>query len=248
MTLEEFMEEFDRAEGEIEKPILIRLQQFVDSKFSRRKLNAKLTARRGSATHDNTRGHVFLTDLLRNALYLTHHFAHEIAWDQGTPSDGEVLPEGANIIANFLVKVLNECLALKASPERFPSSSAREAFLTKIEAFCSSLEILEEIVEQKLSASWHIHNTDLHLIEEISIPEADPAKIRSLLRATKPPIFHPDRRDAKNPWNNWLDNSAAPVPDWIAIQQKIPRVGDLMNRKKVHEYDILEADVDEVSS
>lgn len=53
---------------------------------------------------------------------------------------------------------------------------------------------------------------------------------------------HPHTRGAKNPENKWLNESAKPAPDCIAAQL-IPRVGDVIGLKELHEYDALGQDM-----
>ncbi|KAH6714456.1 hypothetical protein BKA61DRAFT_605304 [Leptodontidium sp. MPI-SDFR-AT-0119] len=60
------------------------------------------------------------------------------------------------------------------------------------------------------------------------------------------PAFLPDKLHGKHPWNNWLDNSAQSAAGWVAIQQKIPKVGEKLMRKIVLLYEVVQEQFDEV--
>jgi hypothetical protein len=190
----------------------------------------------------------FLVSLVRDLFYLMYLVGHEITQNI-TKSDGDVLPRNVNEIANFLSQVLDQCRRLHAAPDLFPSQTTRAAFLTKIGSLCSILESLDTIFDQQRSFRCHQGHEMLHYIGlvEADLEEMDLAEVKSSLLQAKWPMFHPHRPDAKHPWNNWLDNSAKAAPEWIAIQQKIPRFGDRMNKKKYLEYDTIESVVEEVS-
>ncbi|KAG4435446.1 hypothetical protein IFR05_009067 [Cadophora sp. M221] len=59
------------------------------------------------------------------------------------------------------------------------------------------------------------------------------------------PDFLPDKLHGKHPWNNWLDNSAQSPAGWVAIQQKIPKVGEKLMRKIVLLYEVVQEEFDE---
>jgi hypothetical protein len=179
--------------------------------------------------------------LLRDIFYLVFLIGHEITTDTTTKSVDDELPQDANVIANFLGEALDECRRLLAAPGLFPSRSQQKAFLKKVASLCPIIESIGEIEKQNRSSMRRVLSRDPNSIALMCSdnPDNDPTESGSL---------HPDARDAKNPWNNWLDNSANATPGWIAIQQKIPRVGDVLNRKKGYDYDALEASIEEVSS
>jgi hypothetical protein len=144
------------------------------------------------------------------------------------------------IIAGFLESLLEECQRLLATPSLFPANCSRVDFLTKVASLCPIIANIEEILEERDSSLQHILNPDLANIELFGTdyPRDDPEKLSQLVPEL--PLFHPDRPDAKNPWNNWLDNSALAADGWIAIQQKVPRIGHAMNLRKIYDYDALE--------
>lgn len=239
------MERLDRA---FKVPLVGQFQNFLESKFKSVTSNAlaKLT---GAAKASKPRDRDFLVNLLGNIFFLVHLIGHEIIPMSPTSIGDTDLPHDATVIAKFLGEVLNECRRLIADPKLFPSRSLRKAFLTKIASLRPVISILIKMHKQSRTVYWYVMNRDLQFMEEIG-PDYlanGRAKPRSLL-TMKIPLFHPDKPDGKNPWNNWLDNSAVPAPGWIAIQQKIPRIGDVLNRKKIYDYDALEASVEEVSS
>lgn len=168
----------DRA---IEEPILLQFQKFVVS----------------SASCKMPRDREFLTKLIRDAFYLVFLVGHKIAADVTAKRKDDELSQDVNVIANFLVRVLNECRRLEAFPDRCLTPSTKEAFLTKIGSLCSVIRSIGEIAEQNDTFMWHAWNRDIQLQKHLHL---DPYNDR-------PQLFHPDRKDAKNPWNTWLDNS-----------------------------------------
>ena len=163
------------------------------------------------------------------------------------------MPQDINVIANCLGEALKECRKLKDAPHLFPSPSMREAFLAKIASLCSTVTSICENEKKKSNCLWHAWRKDLIFIELLGTdyPNKDRIKVLSLMPKTAAP-GHPDRMDANaiSPWNNWLNNSANTPPGapWVAIHQKMPRLGVLLMTNKVEEYDALEASVADVSS
>ena len=196
------------------------------------------------------RDKTFLSDLQRNIYILVFLIGHEIATDTTAKTEDDVLPQNIIVIANFLGEALDECRRLLDAPWLCSSGSQRERFLENIATLRPIIASIGEIDTQNRSSLRHILSRDMRNIPlmDSDYPDDDRGAKLRLLVTQSPPPFHPQSRFAKNPWNNWLDNSASSNPGWVAIQQKIPRIGDVLNRKKVYDYDALEASLEIVSS
>ena len=157
-------------------------------------------------------------EILAELYYLVFRIGHEVIINSTTMTDDDQLPQDANEIANFLVTIFDECRHLNASPESFPSQGIREAFLTKVESLCETLESIDEMIEQQNNVQWTFRCVDL---AGVIVPKDDPAKLRSLVRNKIWPLFHPHRPFAKNPWSNWLDRLRKTVrSEWVSIQRQ----------------------------
>jgi hypothetical protein len=132
------------------------------------------------------------------------------------------LEQDLDITAENLYQVIHQCYRLKAISELSPSAEKRDEIL-KIFSQVEQIIIKARAMTAEMEPENPSRKAKLSLVKEM-------------------PAFHPDKSGAKNPWNNWLDNSAAALPKWLPIQQKIPRVGDLIMRKIIREYQYIEAD------
>jgi hypothetical protein len=155
------------------------------------------------------------------------------------------LSNNGTFIAKQLDEVMHQCQRLEATPELFPTSAIKEAFLLRIAQLSSLLTTIDEIVKQKhefeFKASASIGSMERPFTNEVLV------KNGRLPISTEVPHFLPDKVDAQPPWNNWLGNSAKPVHGWIGLEQKIPRVGDRLNRLKTNMYETVRKIFEEVS-
>jgi hypothetical protein len=140
--------------------------------------------------------------------------------------------------------IMQHCRRLREHPRLFPSESLKNAFLYKIkkvnDSFHSLVEIATGYDELLQSVCQPITNMEQTISNEVNGTTSSWPKLSDSLGNVSPkiPEFLPDRAgNRKGPWSNWLENSAAPQDGWIAIQQKIPRVGDKLMRQICLLYD-----------
>lgn len=149
------------------------------------------------------------------------------------------LPPSAIRIADLFRKLMAQCRRLKASPELFPSPGSRKNFFQKVAILSTFMGNLAKIFAEydKFQRDAYKPIVDMKQPLTIAVNSGEQAtpETGSTVRAI--PVFLQHKENAKNPWNNWLDNSANPMPGWIAIQQKIPRTGDKLIRQITQLYD-----------
>jgi hypothetical protein len=177
----------------------------------------------------------FVEALASDLFYWAYRTGHELS--QIAELDRALTP-GAIKVVDFLRHTIAQSRRLQRSPDLFPSSIIRDNFLSLVAKLSDQLATIGETVlklrSQQNKPSKTKRRTDQNGNDEpINMVENVPA-------------FSPDRPDGKHPWNNWLDNSARSVPGWVAIQQKIPRYGDRMNRRLALSYDAVERDFEKV--
>lgn len=173
---------------------------------------------------------------------LTHFSVHAVLYLPEAVVDSK-LGSGNNYLEarvpsemKHLQEVIKQCHRLKNSPELFPSVSIQKIFLVKAAQVSKVLKNLRNIVAREND----IRKAEANLL----VWTPSPANVAH----TELPEFLPDRPDRPKPWNAWLDNSIKPIKGWIALQQRIPRVGDFMNLRKTILYDQKEIEFREVTT
>jgi hypothetical protein len=157
-----------------------------------------------------------------------------------------LLSYNGSLLAKRLDGVMDQCHRLQAAPHLIPSSSMRDSFFTKIAHLSSLLEIVTEIASRKVAferaTSYPISSIERpftnQLLTEIGAPSI----------VVEPPVLHPNKVGALKPWNTWLNNHVVDryVAGWIAIEQRIPRIGDRLTRMLSNMYDAIQEIFQEV--
>jgi hypothetical protein len=112
---------------------------------------------------------------------------------------------------------MHEYRRLKNAPHLFPTELLKQKFLANIAALAEIMANMEEALimfsgmDQDLEAP----------IDEVRQPMTEESVANGRiyhweLKKYRLPPFFPDMMNGKNPWNNWLDNSAKSLPGWIA--------------------------------
>jgi hypothetical protein len=170
----------------------------------------------------------FLEALIRDMLVLTYLASRELPKMTMLNMD-ETLPRDATILATNLREVMQQCRRLKATPELFPSAAIRDEFLKMLSKVSPRMATISAIVTK-------VHEARRY----------DPVKDTLPADSEEKWMPHPNMANGKPPWNSWLENSGEAPPTWVAIQQKIPRYGEVLMKKLTLEYNALEAHFVEV--
>lgn len=165
----------------------------------------------------------FLQALINDIFILTHLSSHKILRIKSIHID-QPLPKDVGTIARNLCAVMRQCRRLKSAPELFPSVEAKNEFLKMMSKVMPIMSIIPISTSTKHTIESHYFWTRIFEVNSKSV------------------IPHPNTPYNRNPWNNWLDNSADPRPGWISLQQKIPRYGDKLMKRITLEYNAIEAD------
>lgn len=147
--------------------------------------------------------------LTSDLFYWTYRTGHEMS--QIAEPD-TAIPPNASDAMTLLRDVMTQCRRLEQSPDLFPSRAIRNKFLGMVAKASFQLAEIGEGIKSRGAY-------------EITEEEKTDCVVGAI------PAFFPDKPAGKNPWNNWLDNSAKATPGWVAIQQKIPRYGDRLLRR-----------------
>jgi hypothetical protein len=178
----------------------------------------------------------FVRALIRDVFVLTHFASHELS-KLDMASIDQMLPEDISLLAENLQEVMNQCCRLKAGPELFPSIAMKDDFMKEMAKASPLMVIMAEIIQKKYKPE---NDCTVSKDNMESLSNDTDVRSKESAAAAEWPEFHPDRPNAKNPWNNWLDNSSVRSRKWVAIQQKIPRIGDKLMRRITLEYDAIE--------
>jgi len=135
---------------------------------------------------------------------------------------GQALPESSVLIVNHLNDVMHQCRRLQAFPELFPNPKAKINFMQQMATLS---KLIADIFQAKSST------------ESIA---TDPQQ--GTVACTN--SSYADNSAFKRPWTRWLENMPVPFlnPDWIAINQKLPLVGNTLGTTKFSVYHINERD------
>lgn len=172
----------------------------------------------------------FLKALIRDMLVLLNLLSYTaLDVDMNFINMDQPLPREYAIIATNLGEVMQHCRRLKACPELFPSPEERSNFLKKV----SKVLPIMSIIPNLLATRKEIDTYQIYEVEDPDFPDEER-------------MPHPNTVKDKNVWNQWLDNTAVSTPGWVFIEQKIPRIGDILMKRITLEYDAIEADFVEV--
>ncbi|RFU34440.1 hypothetical protein B7463_g1888, partial [Scytalidium lignicola] len=169
----------------------------------------------------------FIMSLLDDLVYFSIQavlYFPEAVVDAKLSFQNDYLEAAVPIEMKHLREVINQCRRLKTSPELFPSMSTRHLFLSKVAEIAKVLSNLRRIASKDST----VRKDESNLFVWTPSPANDDP--------TKRPDMLPDQPGGLNPWNSWLNNSIKPTEGWIALQQKIPRIGDFMNLRKTILY------------
>ncbi|KAL3420174.1 hypothetical protein PVAG01_08673 [Phlyctema vagabunda] len=150
-----------------------------------------------------------------------------------------LLPDDVRTLMKYLGLVMKECRRLKDAPELFSSPHLRQDFLARLAILTKELQGLQEIITANAAIDIKARKALPHVTPLEDDPSAGPLENAQEI-STSLPLFYPDKINGKHPWNNWLDNSGMATTGWVAIQQKIPQIGDKMNRMKTLHLQALE--------
>nr|AJW31368.1 mating-type protein MAT1-1-5 [Clarireedia homoeocarpa] len=125
----------------------------------------------------------------------------------------------------MLDATFSQCRRLKASPELFATTDARNKFMATMARIAKAVS--------------HLRNA--MFVRHVSNENGEMARKAEMNFAKELPFFHPNRRDTLNPWNRWLNNSAPVMPPgWVGVQQRIPHIGDNIIRRITVMYQLYE--------
>ncbi|OWP00159.1 mating type protein MAT1-1 [Marssonina coronariae] len=142
-------------------------------------------------------------------------------------------------IKKGLRTIMDVCCQLRDAPQNFPPGPLRGKFLSTVAILANAMVSMEETRLQMFRLKQQVFSP----ITDMQQPLSD--RTRSIPIEYPMPPFLPDKLNGKNPWNNWLDNSAYPTAGWTAIQQKIPKAGEKLMRQIVLLYEAVEEDLDQ---
>ncbi|RDW63859.1 hypothetical protein BP5796_10361 [Coleophoma crateriformis] len=175
----------------------------------------------------------FLDALLRHLAALVRAFVHHNPPPSKSGFMGQSLSELNQKILRYFRIVMKQCQRLKAFPKLFPCDCSRQDFFGKVAVLTRIMANYREIFQSYEDLAVKVHE----YLPWKFISKDESGKI--VEERALPPFF-PGQPGGKNPWNYWLDNSAKGNDGWIAIQQKIPQVGDTIIRHQSRLYESLE--------
>jgi hypothetical protein len=170
----------------------------------------------------------------------------------GSRSLDSPLTSPERLIRENLSAVMQQCRRLRANPRLFPNEASKTEFFLKIGKISESFHSLVEIsrgydkilkatcqpialIDQPISTEFNENHVISTSSEALTNNSED--------AFSNVPEFLPDKAHARDgPWLNWLQNSGSPFEGWIAVQQKIPRVGDKLTRQICLLYDKISED------
>ncbi|KAH8802872.1 hypothetical protein F5884DRAFT_861224 [Xylogone sp. PMI_703] len=170
---------------------------------------------------------MFIKSLLDDLFYFSIHavlYFPEAVVDAKLGFQNNFLESNIPAEMKHLREVIKQCHRLKESPELFPSVSTQRLFLSKA---AQTAKVLGDLRNMTLKDN-NVRTGENNLHAWSASPANDDH--------TKLPDMLPDQPGGLSPWNTWLNNSVKPTDGWIALQQKIPRVGDFMNLRKTILY------------
>nr|UTN00784.1 MAT1-1-5 [Drepanopeziza brunnea f. sp. 'monogermtubi'] len=135
--------------------------------------------------------------------------------------------------------IMAQCRALRDAPELFPTDTVKTKFLCTVALLA---DVMVSIEENRLQI-FILKQQAFSPILDMRQPFTEEATSKNIEYPI--PQFLPDKFNGRNPWNNWLDNSAQPTAGWTAIQQKIPKPGEKLMRQITLLYDAVEDDFDD---
>ncbi|EPE31915.1 hypothetical protein GLAREA_11997 [Glarea lozoyensis ATCC 20868] len=224
-------------------------KKWKEKTLSRKMLRHVLYFPGGDAVHC---GPEFLEALIYDFVSYSLAASRLISNASGTRSLDSPLDSAERLVRENLYAVMQQCRRLRENPRLFPNEVSKTEFFLKIskisESFHSLVEISRSYDKILKSACQPIAKIDQPISTDFKekhfiSPSSEVVADSSENTISNVPEFLPDKAHARDgPWLNWLQNSASSYEGCIAIQQKIPRVGDKLTRQICLLYDAISED------